>query len=402
MTSARSPFERLHTLLDGIDPGGPPVDLTVGGPRQPIPPFVADVIAENAHLFGKYPPIGGTKDFRDTVHAWIDKRYSLSGALTAHGGLLPLNGSREGLFFAAIVARDVLQKENPAILLANPFYQTYLAAAHTVDAEPIALGAAPGVLQNFDALDPTVLDRTIGIYIASPANPEGDCASAADWEHLFEAALRHNFFIFADECYSEIYREGGPAPIGALEAAAARPEVMARLMVFNSLSKRSNLAGMRVGFVAGGHAPIEAMRAFRNQAAPQVPIPLQAAAAATFRDEAHVIANRRLYDEKFEDVDHILGPLFGAVVPPAGFFLWLPVRGNDVAITRSLWAEAGVKAVPGRYLAAPAFDGTNPGEGYVRFALVGSRDETKDALKRMRGFFAAHADLAGERQAATA
>ena len=389
MFVAQSPFERLRLLLRDEAPGGNPIDLTVGSPRHAPPAFVPEVLAKHADGFGPYPPIAGTAEFRGAVHDWLDARYDLAGILREKGDVLPLNGSREGLTFAAFLARDLAAKERPAILFANPFYQAYPAAAHALGAQAVPLAAAPGsILPDFERVPQATLARAIAYYVASPSNPEGRVASLGDWHTLFDLAERHDFFVLADECYSELYREAAGPPVGALQAARDRPESLARLFVFNSLSKRSNLAGMRVGFVAGAAAPMAAMREFRNQAAPQVPTPLQAVAAAAYRDEVHVEENRRLYDEKFADAGRVLGKEFGQIVPRAGFFLWLPTGGDDVALCRTLWREAGVRAVPGSYLAATPADGGNPGAGYVRFALVAAADQTREALGRVAELFA--------------
>ena len=290
MSELQSPFERLRTRLAGLEPGAPPIDLTVGAPRHAPPAFVADVLAANADRFGPYPAITGTPELQDAAHDWLDARYGLNGMLRDKGALLATCGSREGLFFAAVTARDLIGKPDPVILFANPYYQVYAAAAEALRIEgvPLAARAADTVLPDLDRLDPALLDRAVAYYVAAPSNPEGNCASLADWHTLLDLAEKHDFYLFADECYSEIYRERMGPPAGALTAAKSRPEGLRRLIAFNSLSKRSNLAGLRVGFVAGDRATMGAMKDFRNQAAPQVPVALQAVAAAALRDEAHV------------------------------------------------------------------------------------------------------------------
>ncbi|WMS43241.1 aminotransferase class I/II-fold pyridoxal phosphate-dependent enzyme [Acuticoccus sp. MNP-M23] len=380
MFEKKSPFERLRALLEGIDPGADPVDLTVGSPRHAPPAFVADVLAEHAGDFMGYPTISGTAAFRNAVHKWIDQRFNLEGFLVEHGDILPVSGSREGLYFAAGLARDLKDKANPVILFANPAYQTYPAAAHAIRAEAIPMAASGNsVLPNFDAVAPEVLDRTVGYYFASPSNPQGASATMEEWHALFDVAERHDFFVFADECYSEIYRENVGPPVGALEAARTRPGALDRLIVFNSLSKRSNLAGLRVGFVAGSRDVIAAFKDYRNLVSPQVPAPLQAVAAATYADEAHVVENRRLYDEKYALVPETLG----LPVPPGGFFLWVPVDGDDIDVTRALWRESGVRVVPGSYLALTPSGRKNPGRGFVRLALVADASVTREALSRI-------------------
>jgi len=383
MFSVQSPFERLRRALADIPPGAPPVDLSVGSPTHAPPPFVGDVIARHAHAFGGYPPITGTASFQRAVHDFLDRRYDLVGWLRENGTVLPLNGSREGLFLAAVSARDLAGKTRPAILFANPFYQTYPAAAHALGARPVPMAAARGVLPDWESVPGEALDDAVAYYVASPSNPEGECASIADWHEIFDRAERHGFFVFADECYSEVYREEAGPPTGALEAARERPDALARLFVFNSLSKRSNLAGLRVGLMAGAVETLAAVRDLRNQAGPQVPVPLQEAAAAVFDDEAHVIENRRLYDGKFAIAERLLSPRFGPVTPPAGFFLWLPVEGDDVQAAQLLWREAGVRAVPGSFLAATPDDAPNPGAGFVRLALVADAAQAAEALERV-------------------
>lgn len=383
----KSPFERLRALIADIEPKEASVDLSVGGPKHAPPPFVTEVIVQNAASFGAYPLIGGTADFQRAVHDWIDRRYKLNGWLKESGAVLPLSGSREGLFLTAVSARDLAGKANPALVFANPFYQAYPAAAHAIGARSVPVAAYNGVLPDWESVPQAVLEDAVAWIIASPSNPEGVSATVSDWHALFDRAERYGFFIFADECYSELYRESGPAPAGALEAARSRPSILKQLFVFNSLSKRSNLPGLRAGFVAGHPETIAAVRDFRNQVGPQVPGPLQAAAAAVFDDEAHVVENRRLYDQKFADAAAILGPRFGPVTPDAGFFLWLPVMGDDVDVVRLLWAEAGVRAVPGSYLALTPDGQKNPGRGFVRLALVADAAVTREALQRVSSVF---------------
>ncbi|MCF3936405.1 aminotransferase class I/II-fold pyridoxal phosphate-dependent enzyme [Acuticoccus sp. M5D2P5] len=388
MFFAQSPFERLRALLADVAPGAKPADLAVGNPQHPQPAFVGEVIARNIAGFGPYPPIGGTANFQRAVHDFIDRRYRLDGWFRETGALVPLNGSREGLFLAAVSARDLLQKTAPTILFANPFYQTYIAGAHGIGAEPVPMATSGGILPDWDSVPAGALDRAIAYYFGSPSNPEGHAATREDWHAVFDRAERHDFLIFADECYSEIYRADRPAPTGVLEAARERPETLPRIVVFNSLSKRSNLAGMRVGYLAGATATVAAIREFRNQAGPQVPTPLQEVAAAVYDDEDHVVANRALYDEKFADAERLLAPRFGSVTPQGGFFLWLDVEEDDEAAALRLWREAGVRCVPGSYLAATPKGGVNPGKGRLRLALVADAAVTRTALARIAEMFA--------------
>lgn len=386
-----SPFQRLATLLSGVEPGRAPINLTVGEPRHAVPAFVGPVLAGAISDFNRYPAIKGTDAFRQAVATWLDHRFALGGAINPDTMVLPLNGSREGLFFAALEARRTTRKktDRPAVLLPNPFYQAYAAGAVGAGCEAILLPAGPetGFLPDLAAVQPDVLARTVAVFFASPANPQGAVASAQAWTALIEAARQNDFYLFADECYSEIYR-GDAAPPGVLSAARATGS-FDRVVAFNSLSKRSNLAGLRVGIAAGDPAFLTSWTAFRNMAAPQVPMPSQAVAVAAFGDEAHVRENRRLYDEKFAVAERLLSGTFGPVTPPGGFFLWLDVGrfGGGVAAASRLWREVGVRTVPGAYLAADGPDGTNPGADYVRIALVETIEITETALARVAETF---------------
>ncbi|GAB4526962.1 MAG: aminotransferase class I/II-fold pyridoxal phosphate-dependent enzyme [Roseibium sp.] len=382
-----NPFQRLAELLDGTAPGRDPIVMTIGEPQNAIPDFTATVLAENMADFRRYPPINGTPEFRRAIAAWLDRRYGLGGAVDEDHGVLPLNGSREGLSFGAIAARDQLDKgiDHPAVILPNPFYQTYAAAAHIADGEAVLLDAVAGnsFLPDLDGLDPALLDRTVAFYVASPTNPEGSVAGIDFWQKLITLARRHRFYIFADECYSEIYRETPPP--GILEAALPMGEGFANIIVLNSLSKRSNLAGLRCGFAAGDPDFLRKWARFRGLAAPQVPLPAQAVAVRAYQDEAHVAENRRLYNEKFAAAERVLSPILGSVTPDAGFFLWLDVSrwGDGVSVTRKLWSEAGLKVLPGGYLASDQDDGGNPGRNYIRISLTAPLPQTETALDRL-------------------
>ena len=382
-----SPFQRLNELLEPHAPGKAPINLTIGEPKHAFPAFVGPVLAGALDGFGRYPPIKGTDDFRAAVGAWLETRYGLAGHIDPATMILPLNGSREGLFYAAIEARMATAKRiaDPAILFPNPFYQTYAAGAVASGAEPVMLDAGPetGFLPDLDRVDPALLERTVGVFFASPANPQGAVASEAAWTRLIEHARRYDFVLFADECYSEIYRST-PVP-GVLEAAAKTAGGFDRVVAFNSLSKRSNLPGLRCGFAAGDPVFLGRWLKFRNMAAPQVPGPIQAVAAAAYRDEAHVEENRRLYNAKYAAAERILGTRYGYETPEGGFFLWLDVsaQGGGEAVALRLWREAGVRVLPGGYLSAAGSDGTNPGEPYLRVAMVEDQAATEEALARI-------------------
>jgi N-succinyldiaminopimelate aminotransferase len=380
----RSPFVQLTELIAGIAPGKPPINLSVGEPQHAIPPFVGPTLAAHVNEFGRYPPNKGIEPFRQAVAQWLGRRYKLSRALDPDSEVLVLNGTREGLFLAAIAAKHwvAARSGKPAMLIPNPFYATYAAAARAADCEPVYLPATrvSGFLPDLDALDDALLARTVACYIASPANPQGAVADRSYLDKLAGFARRFGFLVFADECYCEIYSQN--APPGMLEASA--PD-FANVVVFHSLSKRSNLPGLRVGFAAGDKRFLKAFLELRNVAAPLVPAPAQHVAVAAYGDEAHVEENRRLYAAKFDLADQIIGDRYGYERPAGGFYMWLDVsaHGGSEVVTKRLWQEAGVRVVPGRYLARPQADGSNPGADYIRVAMVHDNAITAEALHRL-------------------
>lgn len=384
-----SPFSRLRQLLDGIEPGhAKPIDLTLGEPRETMPPFVAAKIAEAEALFAKYPPIRGSDELRGAIADWIGRRFNLAGFVDPAREILPCNGSREGLFYAAFpaVGRKRLSGQRPAILMCNPFYQAYLGGALAAGAEPVFLDAtaATGHLPDLDALEanPALLARTAALYLCSPANPQGAVASPAYIAHALALARAYDFLLFFDECYSEIY--SGAPPTGALEVAAKTPERFKNLVVFNSLSKRSNLPGLRSGFSAGDGDFLATLFEVRNLVGPQMPGPTQHASAAVWAEEQHVTANRLSYARKYDVAGEVLGNRFGYHRPEGGFFLWLDMSqiGNGAHAALTLWKRFGVKVIPGAYLAQTGADGTNPGETYIRVALVHDAGTIREALER--------------------
>lgn len=381
---SRSPFVRLTELIAGIEPGKPVINLSVGEPQHPVPSFVGPALAAHTGDFGRYPANKGIEPFRRAVAAWLNNRYTLARPIDPEVEVLVLNGTREGLFLGAIAAKRWVTRRSgrPAILIPNPFYAAYSAGALAADCEPIYLPAtrATGFLPDLGALDDTLLARTIACYIASPSNPQGAVADRNYLGKLAKLARRFGFLVFSDECYCEIYNKD--APPGMLEAAA--PD-FANVVVFHSLSKRSNLPGIRVGFAAGDGRFLSAYLELRNVAAPQVPTPAQYVAIAAYQDEAHVRENRKLYSEKFDLADRIIGNRYGYERPAGGFFLWLDVskQGGSEAATKKLWTAAGVRVVPGRYLAREQTDGSNPGADYIRVAMVQDKAATAEALHRL-------------------
>ena len=381
----RSPFVRLHELLADIKPGKPAINLSVGEPQHPIPPFVGPVLQAHLNDFGRYPANKGTDGFRKAAAAWLNRRYKLGRPMDHESEVIVLNGTREGLFLGALAAkRYVSQRAGlPAILIPNPFYAAYSAGAAAADCEPVYLPTTreTGFLPDLDTIDETLLARTVAFYLASPSNPQGAVADAAYLARLAKMARRFGFMIFADECYCEIYLDGR-APHGMLQASA--PD-FANVVVFHSLSKRSNLPGLRVGFAAGDRRFLARYVELRNIAAPQVPVPSQEVAIAAYGDEAHVERNRELYVAKFDLADQIIGNRYGYQRPAGGFFLWLDVsqHGGDEAAAVKLWREGGLRVIPGHYLARVGADGRNPGDGYIRVALVQDKDITAEALHRL-------------------
>jgi N-succinyldiaminopimelate aminotransferase len=383
-TGARSPFVRLAALLADTAPGKPAISLAVGEPQHPIPLFVGSTIAAHVSEFGRYPPGKGTDRFRSAAATWLGRRFTLPRPLDPQTEVAVLNGTREGLFLAALTAKAWVAPRvgRSAILLPNPFYAVYAAGAAAADCEPIYLDATrrTGFLPDLEGIDAALLSRTVALYLASPSNPQG---AVADRRYLARAAAlaqRFGFVLMSDECYCEIYR--GEPPPGALEVAG--PD-FANVVVFHSLSKQSNLPGLRVGFAAGDGRFMASYGELRNIAAPQVPGPAQEVAVAALADEAHVATNRRLYDAKFALADEILRQRYGYRCPAGGFFLWLDVKaqGGGETAALALWREGGLRVLPGRYIAHDQIDGSNPGADFIRVAMVQDQETTAEALHRL-------------------
>ena len=321
-----SSFAMLATLLDGVVPGAEPISLAVGDPQGAVPAFVSEAIARHADRFGVYPPINATAEWREAASGWLMRRFALSN-VDPDTQVLPLNGTREGLFLAPfVVTPETKAGGRPVILLPNPFYQCYAAAALSCGAEPVFVraDAATGFLPDFASLPKAVLERTVAAYLCSPSNPEGACAGEAYWRTLFALADRYDFTVFADECYADIYLDR--PPLGALSVRGAPFE---RLLSFHSLSKRSGLPGLRSGIVAGDSKLMVKFRALRNYAGPQVPLPIIAASTAAWSDEVHVAANRARYVERFALAQRLLGNRASFRLPEGGFFLWLEVGNGE-------------------------------------------------------------------------
>ena len=384
VVDTRSPFVRLAELIADTAPGKPAIDLGVGEPKHGIPAFVATVMAAHINEFGRYPRNEGTPQFRQAVAEWAARRYKLGRVPDPNREVLVLSGSREGLFLGAIAARRHVANRagRPAILVPNPFYAAYSAGAVAADSEVVYLPATreTGFLPDLDALDGALLRRTVAMFLASPSNPQGAVADLTYLQRVTAMARRYDFLLFSDECYSEIYTQS--APPGVLEAAGDQFE---NVVLFQSLSKRSNLPGLRIGFAMGDSRFIAKFLELRGVAAPQVPVPSQEVAITAYQDEVHVEANRDLYREKFDLADQIGGDRYGYQRPAGGFFLWLDVAalGGSEIVAAKLWREAGVRVLPGRYAARDQDDGSNPGADYIRVAMVHDKETTAQALHRI-------------------
>lgn len=373
-------FPRLRTLLDHLPAGGTPLSMTLGEPQHPFPEFVGQVLAESLGGFAKYPPADGAPGLLKAISGWIGTRY---GVDVPENRLMVANGSKEALFNALLaLSPETKNGKRPVVLMPNPFFPVYMIASLTGGAEPVYVpaGAATGYLPDYHSLPAEILDRTTVAYICSPANPQGAVAPADYLADLLDLAEKHDFQVFCDECYSEIWRLTPPP--GLLEVADRHGADPERVVVFNSLSKRSNVPGLRTGFVAGGVKSIKEMRQLKSYAGAAVPLPLQAVAERLYQDEEHVVANRALYQAKFRDAEAVFAGHQGVTMPDGGFFLWLPVEDGEAAAVK-LWQETGVRVLPGAYL-AQTVNGENPGKEYIRAALVAPADETRRGLERIR------------------
>ena len=380
------PFDRLRALLDPIAPpdGVTPLSLALGEPQHTPPGMIRETVERNAHLWGRYPPMKGTPEVRQAIAGWLTARYGLPAKMIdPDTDIVPVSGTREALFLVALAAVPQQKDgQQPVVLMPNPFYQVYAGAAVLAGAEPVFVPATreTGFLPDYRALPESVLRRAAMAYYCSPANPQGAIADLATLKNLVGLAREYDFLLVSDECYSEIY-DREPPP-GAAQACAALDGSLTGVAVFNSLSKRSSAPGLRAGFVAGEAEFIRRFARLRDYGGAAPPLPLVAAAAALWADEAHVRHNRDLYRRKFDVAERILDGQFGFYRAPGGFYLWLDVGdGEDAA--RRLWRDGGVRVIPGAYLARAGEDGANPGDRYIRCALVHDLEATTEALHRL-------------------
>lgn len=376
------PFARLAKLLGA--PGRPDsIVMSIGEPQHRPPAMVAEILAANAGLWGKYPPANGPAELRQAVTAWAGRRYGLpDGLIDPEKAVLPVAGTREALYLIAQTVCGDRGGQRPLVLLPNPFYQVYAGAAVMAGAHPVFVPGAEGPTSqpDYSTLPAEILNRTALAYVCSPANPQGTVADAALLERQVEAARRHGFVLAADECYSEIWDKAPPP--GVLAACARLGEGLANVLMFNSLSKRSSVPGLRSGVVMGDERVIHAFARLRSYGGAATPLPIAAAAAALWRDESHVEESAALYRAKLDVAERVLGGRFGFTRPAGGFFLWLDVGDGEAAAVK-LWREGNMRVLPGAYLAAEDSEEGNPGHRFIRVALVHDLATTESALTRM-------------------
>jgi N-succinyldiaminopimelate aminotransferase len=381
------PFEKLRKLFDGValDPGLPHISLGIGEPRHPTPALVKRALTASLPKLAVYPPTAGGEDLRRAIADWLARRYGLPG-IDWKTEVLPVNGSREALFAFAQTIVDP-ERPDPVVVCPNPFYQIYEGAALLAGALPVYVNTLParGYRADYASLPGEALRRTQLMYVCSPGNPTGHVAGLEEWREIFALADRYGFVVASDECYSEIYFDEDAPPLGALQAAHRLGRGFERLVVFSSLSKRSNAPGMRSGFVAGDAGILKSFLLYRTYHGGAMSAAVQDASAAAWRDETHVRENRALYREKFDRVVPMLQGALEVERPDAAFYLWARTPVADADFARRLYAEESVTVLPGSYLARES-RGVNPGAGRVRMALVADMDECVEAARRIVEF----------------
>lgn len=381
------PFERLAALMQGSQPpaGLAHIALSIGEPKHAAPGFVTEALIEHLHLLSSYPLTRGMDGLREAIAGWLTRRFRLpADSIDPGRQVIPVNGTREALFAFAQAVVDASAK--PLVLMPNPFYQIYEGAALLAGAEPYFLNtpAETGYLPDLEAVPEAVWQRCQLIYLCSPGNPTGAVVSEAGLQRLIKLADQYDFIIASDECYSELYPDEGQPPVGLLQAAASMGRTdYRRCVVFHSLSKRSNLPGLRSGFVAGDAEVLKQFLLYRTYHGCAMAPPVQHASMKAWNDESHVVNNRELYRAKFDAVLEILSPVLKVSRPDAGFYLWAQTPIDEEQFARRLFAEKNVTVLPGSYLSREAH-GSNPGSGHVRMALVAPLEECVEAAKRIR------------------
>ena len=380
------PFQRLRDLLDPVTPAhnGAPLNLTIGEPQGVPPLWMNEIITENAHLWGKYPPVDGTPEYRLAARNWLVRRYGAAAdSLDPDRHILAVPGTKETLYFLAQLLTPATNADGnqPLALLPNPAYMVYEGAGVMAGAKLHYLPATAetGFLPDLEAIPAEVMDRAAFMYLCTPSNPEGAAADLAYLKRALELARTHDFVLIADECYADVYL-GETPPDGAVQAANGD---FSNLIICHSLSKRSNAAGLRAGFIAGDPALIAKFRRLRSYGAAVMPLPLVAAATALWNDDDHAAEIRAGYRTRFETAHHILQDATDWQIPAGDFFAWLNV-GDSIAMTEKLWREQGLRVLPGAFLGKDMPDGSNPGKNYIRVALVHDLPVIEEAMLRIR------------------
>lgn len=379
------PFQRLRDLFKGTtpNPAYTAINLSIGEPKHATPPLIKESLVHHLGGLANYPTTLGSLELRTGISNWISRRYGIP-ALDPDTAILPVTGSREALFAFAQVIIDP-SKIKPVVISPNPFYQIYEGAAFLAGAEPYFLNTLPenGHEMDFASVPADILARTQLVYVCSPGNPSGKVMTEAQWKTIFDLSDQYGFVIAADECYSEIYFDEAHPPLGALQAAHQLGRDYKNLVIFSSLSKRSNVPGMRSGFVAGDEKIIAKFALYRTYHGCAMNPAVQAASLTAWNDEHHVIENRRLYAEKFNAVTPMLNGALDVKMPDAAFYLWAKTTMPDTEFALNLYRDFNVTVLPGSYLAREAH-GINPGKNFVRLALVASLDECVEAAKRIQ------------------
>ncbi len=381
------PFQRLASLCQGLepDPAHFPIRLSIGEPKHATPSFICDALAQNLHGLSHYPTTSGTDALRKAIAEWAESRYGVT--LDFRNQIIPVNGSREALFAFAQAIIDRSRPE-PSVVCPNPFYQIYEGAAFLAGATPRYLNTLPEnrLAPDFSEISDSVWQNTQLLYLCSPGNPTGHVMNLDEWDRVFRLSDEYGFVIASDECYSEIYFDESNPPPGALEVAIklGRPDFR-NIVMFSSLSKRSNVPGMRSGFVAGDADIVQKFLLYRTYHGCAMNPAVQSASMAAWQDEAHVVENRALYREKFEAVLPILKAALPVEMPDAGFYLWARTPGSDTEFARRLYRDYNVLVLPGSYLGRES-NGLNPGSGFVRIALVAPLAECIEAAQRIARF----------------
>jgi aspartate/methionine/tyrosine aminotransferase len=386
------PFARLNTLIADVTPPAhlPMINMSVGEPQGALPAFAREILASEIDGWGRYPPNQGLPDLNLAIVEWLNRRYRLPpGLLDPARHVIPTAGSKEGVYvIATVAAAQEKLGGKPVVSIPNPFYQAYFGGAVLAGAEPFFANAdaSTGFLPDIDGIDEARWQRMAVFYLCSPANPQGAIADIDYLQKLIRLCRKHDAVLALDECYAEIYTREPPP--GGLEAALAMDESggedpFRNVVVFHSLSKRSNAAGLRSGFMAGDPRLVALFLRWKTYGGVQLPLAIQKASAALWREESHPVETRAWYARNFRIAEQILHNRFGYFTPGGGFFLWLDV-GDGEAATRKLWAEAHLKVLPGAYVCRET-NGVNPAERYIRVALVHDDKTTREAMTRLAG-----------------